>query len=77
MNSVEKCYRALEYIADLDDEELDDALPIPLPPAMARGFLPIVARNMPDNPHVLDQFLTDVGNFCHDLRSDHEPATAA
>lgn len=70
MNSVEKVYLALEELEDADDEELKEALPLPIPVPTLRGLLPVVARYVPENAGELDEFLTQVGNFCHSLRSD-------
>lgn len=78
MNSVEKVYLALEELEDMDDHEIKEALPIPISVPAARGIIPMVARAVPENAHDLDEFLTQVGNFCHSLRSDgYEPAPAA
>jgi hypothetical protein len=75
MNSVEKVYMALEELADADDDELREALPIPAPPAMIRSVLPAIGRQVPENAADLDEFLTNVGNFVHTLRSDdYQPA---
>lgn len=74
MNSIEKVYLALEQMADAEDEDLAEAIPVPIPPTMLRGFLPIITRNIPEDPAELDDFLGKVGDFCHSLRSDEVPS---
>lgn len=75
MNSVQKVYMALEEIGDMEDDELQEALPVPVPIPLARSILPMVARSIPEDAAELDEFLTQVGDFCHGLRSD-APAPA-
>lgn len=77
MTSVEKVYLCLEELEDADDQELAEALPIPIPAHMLRGILPVIARQVPENSADLDQFLTSVGDFCHSLRSDGYAPIAA
>lgn len=76
MNSTDKIYALLEFLQDQDDNELADAIQLPLPPAFARGALMAVAGNLPADPAELDRFLTDVSQFCLSLCSDREPALA-
>jgi hypothetical protein len=76
MNSIEKVHLALEEMADAEDEDLTEAIPVPIPPTMLRSFMPVIAHSIPEDPGDLDLFLTQVGDFCHSLRSDHEPAPA-
>lgn len=77
MNSREKVYEALEQLADADDDELREALPIPIPAAILRGVVPAIARNIPEDVRELDAFLTQVGDFCHAMRSDGYAVAAA
>lgn len=76
MNSVQKAHLVLEELADLDDDELADYLPVPVPPSVIHAVIAFAAPRIPEDPGALDQFLTEVGNFCHQLRSDEQPAHA-
>lgn len=69
MNSIEKVQAAIDYLTDSTDEEVHAAVPF-LPVGVVRGGLVLIESQVPDTPEELDQFLTDVGDFCHSLRGD-------
>jgi hypothetical protein len=70
MNSCEKVYLALEQLADADDDEIKESIPLPAPVPMVRGILPVIARQLPDDPADLDAFLLNLSEFCLSFRSD-------
>ncbi|HWE10554.1 MAG TPA: hypothetical protein VG325_14475 [Solirubrobacteraceae bacterium] len=70
MKSTEKVWEVLERLQDSEDDELEDAIPIGMPPAIIRSGLAMVGSQVPKDPAELDEFLTGVGDFCHSLRSD-------
>jgi hypothetical protein len=74
MKSPEKVLLMLELLQDSEDDEINEALPIG-PPPMIRAGLVAVARYLPEQPDELDTFLTQVGDFCHALRSDDQGGT--
>lgn len=72
MNSVEKVEAALDHLMNSSDEDLQEAIPIP--PGIVIAAMPFIADVLPQDPGELDEFLTNVGDFCHSMRSDREPA---
>lgn len=75
MNSVDKVQAAIDELEDSNDGELRQALG-GAPPHLVRAGLMMLEPMLPDEPAELDRFLTEVGNFCHSLRSDPEEAAA-
>lgn len=73
MNSVEKAYQVLEYIADAEDQEIRESLPVPAPPSVVRAVAAAASGYIPEQADDLDAFLTQLSEFCLSLRSD-EPA---
>ena len=70
MKSTEKVLGALEQMADADDGELREALPIPISPTALRMVIPAIIDRLPPSPEELDEFLTGVAGFCLNMRSD-------
>jgi hypothetical protein len=70
MRSTEKVMEAITFLEDADDQELAEAFPGGIPPGLARAALPFVVDAVPTDADELDTFLTQVGDFCHALRSD-------
>jgi hypothetical protein len=71
MNSVEKVNAALDHLMNASDEDLAEA--IPLPSGVVIAAMPFIADILPSDPAALDEFLTNVGDFCHSMRSDRDP----
>lgn len=69
MRSTEKVLATVEYLEEREDHELRDAFP-GVPAGIVRAALPFVIDAIPSDPAQLDEFLTQVGDFCHSLRSD-------
>ena len=73
MTSTEKVQAALDNMMNADDQELGEAIP-GLPPTLILAAMPFLEDLLPKDPAQLDDFLTRVGDFCHSMRSDREPA---
>lgn len=73
MTSTEKVQAALAHLMNAEDEELGEAIP-GLPPTLILAAMPFLEDLLPSDPVELDDFLTRVGDFCHSMRSDREPA---
>lgn len=74
MDSVQKVQAAIDELEDSDDAGIRDAVGGGVPPGFVRAGLMMLEPLLPDEPDELDRFLTEVGNFCHALRSDTEEA---
>lgn len=70
MNSTEKVWTIVEQLQDSEDSEIAEALPLGLPAPILRGALLMITDQIPQDPAALDEFLSQVGDFCHSLRSD-------
>ncbi len=68
--SPEKVLEFIEELLSFSDEELAQAMPVPIAPALLRGGLAAAAGQVPGDPEVLDELLCKVGFFCLSLRSD-------
>lgn len=71
MSSVEKVNAALDHLMNADPNDLDEAIP-GIPPTLVMAAMPFLTDVLPQDPAELDAFLTRVGDFCHDMRSDRD-----
>lgn len=76
MKSTEKVMLFLDQAMQMNDAELAEAVPVPMPPYAVRGLLATFAGQLPEEPDELDGFLDGVVEFCSNLKSDREPAEA-
>ncbi len=76
--SPEKVLEFLEEMQSSTDQEIAEAIPLPVPPAATRAALAAVAAQVPNDADELDEWLGNLGAFCLALRSDpvDEPAPA-
>jgi hypothetical protein len=70
MKSPEKVLAALEFLADADDQEIRETFPINISPSIVRMGVGGMVDQVPQDPAELDEFLTNVANFCLAMRSD-------
>lgn len=69
MTSIEKLYAAIERLENAEDDDVTGAIGVP--PSLVQAALPFVFDKIPTDAAELDEFLTQVGDFCHALRSDN------
>ncbi|PZR70113.1 MAG: hypothetical protein DLM63_00210 [Solirubrobacterales bacterium] len=82
MRSPEKVLVFLEQLQSYRDEEIEEALGLPIPAPLLRMALTAVVPQVPENADDLDELLDRLGEFALSLRSDvivvtDEPAAAA
>ena len=70
MNSPEKVLTFLEELQSFSDEDIAEAIPVPMPPPALRLMLAGVGGAISDDADELDAHLTRLGMFCLNLRSD-------
>lgn len=69
MKSTDKVWDAIEEVQNADDQELAEMFS-GAPASLVRMGVGVLSSMIPDDPAQLDLFLTQVGDFCHSLRSD-------
>lgn len=82
MRSPEKVLVFLEQLQTYRDEEIEEALGLPIPAPLLRAALTAVVTQVPDDHVALDEMLNRLGEFALSLRSDviritDEPTAAA
>lgn len=70
MKSPEKVLLFLEELQGFSDDDIAEAIPVPMPPPALRMMLAGVATALGEDAEALDANLTQLGNFCLNLRSD-------
>lgn len=74
MNSTDKIRDFLETLAEQEDHEITQALP--LPPSVLRMGIAAMHARVPNDPEQIDEWALAAANFCLSMRSDNAPAVA-
>lgn len=77
MESPEKTLLFLEDLQSFNDEDIAEAIPLPIAPALLRMAIAGASAQVPDDAAELDAMLTSLGEFCLRLRSDRDELSAA